>query len=210
VDAASAASAACTQRVTEQLQDARTRERLLRLARRRTASDADAEDLLADALLLVSDPDHSPWDPARGSFRRHVGWVMHDLAIAKRRTWAARSITYDSEIATEEASVDPGPVADEALEARRTLGWLRRLAQALRPRVAHDGRTTKVFELVMSGVEDRAELAAKVPCSVPELGRALETLKYHAKLVRAEDRRAAAARMSDLKAQARMRREELQ
>jgi hypothetical protein len=41
----------------------------------------DPDDLVAEALLGVCDPQGSPWDPERGSLVRHMGQVMRDLRL---------------------------------------------------------------------------------------------------------------------------------
>ena len=76
-------------RALEELAKDGQRARLVRLALWYTASAADAEDLVSDAVERVCDPDDSPWDPSNRSFLAHFDQVMRHLADAQRRVSTA-------------------------------------------------------------------------------------------------------------------------
>ena len=65
-------------------------DKLRRYALWRTGSKADADDLLADAIECVGDPDRRPWDPTQITFFRHMRRVMDGLAIELARSGRAR------------------------------------------------------------------------------------------------------------------------
>ena len=77
-------------RAIEAFKDDAARDHLLRFGRMLTGSEADAEDLLADAMESVCDPEKGrPWGE-RGTFRTHMRVVMTDLAKRKGRSAYAR------------------------------------------------------------------------------------------------------------------------
>jgi hypothetical protein len=195
------ADAPCTQRVIQKLEDPRVYTNLLGIAGWFAPSAADREDLLADALVLVCDPDKAPWDPTKGTLYQHMGFVMRDLWVRKLSSWTSHHIVFDSNLAADEASVDRAPLPDEALEQQRALAWLRRLGAMLRERVLQHDHAVRVLDLASEGIDEPSELAEKVPCAVEQVYRAIETLKYHARAVLAEDRRAAALRMAEARRQ---------
>jgi hypothetical protein len=169
----------------------------------RTSSEADAEDLLADAVECVGDPDRKPWDPAKGSFFRHMRLVMDTLAIETARGGYARFEVVSSSLAADEKTADPGPQPDGALHEARDLAWLRRLGDSLLGKIAQrDPLATSVYRVACEGVETPREQAATIGCAVEEVYEALRRLRYWGARVLAEDRDAQEAKMKALRAEA--------
>jgi DNA-directed RNA polymerase specialized sigma24 family protein len=181
-------------------------EKLFRYAVWRTSSEADAEDLLADAIECVGDPDRKPWDPEKGSFFRHMRLVMDTLAIDRARSGHARFEVVNSSLAINEETMDPAPVPDKALHDARKLAWWRRLGDLLLEKVsARDPLAKSVFLAACEGAETPNEQAAKIGCTVAEVYEAQRRLKYHGACILAQDREAEAARMKALRASAKKR-----
>jgi DNA-directed RNA polymerase specialized sigma24 family protein len=171
---------------------------LLKFAGWFAASEADAEDLLSEAMVTVCDPDHGrPWDPARGSFLAHMRIVLRDLAKRERRSARPRREILDS--AMDETMEHAGPAPDEALHDARTAERLRRLGGILRQRISPSPRALQVFDLGCEGVEGADELARALHCSVREVYVANRYIARHAAQVKAEDEAAQAARMKNLR-----------
>ncbi|MGH7269554.1 MAG: hypothetical protein ACREJ3_03910 [Polyangiaceae bacterium] len=180
--------AASTKQALAELEDEGVRRTLLRVARGRCASDSDAEDLVANALVRICDPERDPWDPARGPFVRHMAYVMRDMAIDRARSWDARTIVTDSVLAHDEDIEDPASLADDALDAHRARARLHRLGVALRARLADDAHAVAVFDCACRGVEEPAAQADEIGCSVKDVYEARRRLKYHAAAILAEER----------------------
>src|ERR1019366_8259737 len=108
------ANAPSTIRMIDEMRIARVRQKIDELAVRTCGSEADADDLVANSIVLVGDPAKRPWDPAVGGLARHMGYVMHDVWIAHhRRAWTRREVV-DTDGAHEAPSRHETP-ADEAL-----------------------------------------------------------------------------------------------
>jgi hypothetical protein len=106
-------------------------DKLLKYALWRKSARADAEDLLADAIECVGDPQCKPWDPAKGSFFRHMRLVMDTMAIELARTGQGRFEVISSKLAFDKKTSDADPSPDDALDDARQLAWLRRLGNRL-------------------------------------------------------------------------------
>jgi hypothetical protein len=180
--------------VRAQLERREVRETLLKKARRYMPQEADAQDLVQDALVLAIDPERSPWDPTKPSFYVHMTLLMRRIAVQKH--WEAAHIVFDSEIAHDEALSDPDPLADEALDRRRTIEWLRRLALELRAAISDNEMAVRTLDWICQGVEGHSDLAARVGCEVEDIYRIFELLKYHGKKIRSADLKAEAERMA--------------
>src|SRR5579884_2473028 len=94
-------------RAIAELEKTGVRLKLLKFARWRTGSDADAADLLQSALAKVFDPNDSPWDPTKGaSFFLHVGSIVNGLAANARRSWQAQHEVLEAGLARDHDTVD--------------------------------------------------------------------------------------------------------
>jgi Sigma-70 region 2 len=171
---------------------------LYRYARRRTGSEADATDLVADALACVCDPvDGRPWDPDRGSFFAHMRIVIDDTARRQRRSARARREVVGDNLARDEAHVDGAPRSDDALAEQRRVVRLRRLGGVLRARLS--GLPLAVFDRTCDGTEDAGAIAGELGTTVAEVYRARESIAYHAKAVLAAEHAEEEARMRALR-----------
>jgi DNA-directed RNA polymerase specialized sigma24 family protein len=192
-----------TKRAIEELLKKDVHDSLFKYAVWRTSSEADAEDLLADAIECVGDPDRKPWDPSRGSFFRHMRLVMDTLAIELARKGRVRFEVVSSHLAHDERTIDPAPAADTALHEARKFAWLRRLGDMLMAKLTDKDPVAKgVFLAACEGVESPGAQASKVGCSVDEVYEAHRRLKYHGARILAQDREAEAARMKELRTEA--------
>src|SRR5271165_1950988 len=78
------------------------RSALVKFARGRTRSEADAEDLIANALAASCDPRKSPWDRGKCTFEHHMKNLMRRRAVEDHRSWNARNVVADSDQAAYE------------------------------------------------------------------------------------------------------------
>jgi DNA-directed RNA polymerase specialized sigma24 family protein len=187
-----------SKRIFAELQNPQVRSSLLRYAAWRTDSQADAEDLLADAIERVCDPDRKPWDPAKASFFRHIRLVMDDIATVRARGGRARFEVVDSKLAHDEAMGDRAPLPDGALHEHRQLAWLRRLESILLGQVeGKDPIAASLLRAAQDGIEEPAEQAATIGCRVEEVYEALRRLKYRGARIKAEEEQAEAQRMKE-------------
>src|SRR5271167_579094 len=76
-------NAPSVKRVVAELEDPEVRAGLTRLSVQMTGSPADADDLAADALERVIDPDDSPWE--KRTFLTHMKFVMRQVWDQQRR-----------------------------------------------------------------------------------------------------------------------------
>lgn len=195
--------ASSSKRAIAELHKKDVRDKIKKYATWRTSCAADADDLVADAMECVCDPDRKPWDDAKRTFFAHIRRVMDDLAIERARGGYARFEVVDSELAVDESTVDPAPRPDEALHDERKLAWMRRLGDLLLGRLGdRDPIATKVFRLACQGIEDPVEQAAAIPCRVDEVYEAQRRLKYRGGCIKAEDREAEATRVKAAREQA--------
>jgi hypothetical protein len=172
----------------------------LKAARWLTPSDADAEDLLSDAIMCVCDPvDGRPWDPARGKFTSHMRIVMHDLRKLERERARTRREIPPGVLGFDADAPDPQPQPDEALDEARGLARLRRLGGMLRERIGHNARTLQVFDHNCQGVEAAEELSRLIGCSVAEVYDCNRQIAYHANHILAEEEQSEATRMKEMR-----------
>jgi hypothetical protein len=164
-------------------------------------SKADAWDRVAQAMISVCDPDEGrPWNPARGSFMAHMRIVIRDLAHRERKSARGRREVLDS--APGETMSHPEPALDEALSDARTLERLRRLGTIVRERISHNARTLQVFDCACEGIDDAAELARLLDCTVQNIYAANRQIGRCADQVMAEDEAIETERMKRLRATA--------
>jgi DNA-directed RNA polymerase specialized sigma24 family protein len=177
--------------------------RVFKFATWRCQSEADAKDLLADALLLVYDPERKPWQPAKCSFFAHMRVVMDALASDQARSGHARFEVLDANLAVDDTTRDTQPLADQQLYDQRKLAWMRKLGVLLVAKVEKKHPLARqVFDHGSRGTEKPAELAQEIGCPVEEVYEAMELLKYHAKQILAEDQEAERRRMNEARRKA--------
>jgi DNA-directed RNA polymerase specialized sigma24 family protein len=160
--------------------------RLLKFAMWSTPSEAEAEDLIANTLLRVLDPQDAPWDPARGSFLKHMAYVMRQQWDRHVRKSMVQKEIVGTGLASDEHTVSREPPADDELDRRRSLAVLRTLGERLLVRVGDDVRARQVFDLGAQGIHEQSEQAEVLACTSNEVKDAVLRLKYHARLVREE------------------------
>jgi DNA-directed RNA polymerase specialized sigma24 family protein len=183
------------------------RTKLHRYATWRTGDEDEAKDLVANALVLVCDPDKDKtWDPSKRTFFRHMRRVLDDIAIEQNRTGAGKYEITESALTRKtgnpDAFPDPAdehPVPDEALAAHAELAWLRGMGETLLRRLAgRDEPAIAVYEAACI-YEEPAEQARHLGIPVAEVYEAHRRLRYHGLIVKAEWHDAEAARMLELK-----------
>jgi hypothetical protein len=179
-----------------------TRKNLLKFGAWMTGSDAGGEDLLADALESVCDPDEGrPWDPARGTFGAHMRIVMRDLAKREQRSSRNRhELLSPKKVAKAHSTA---PIADEALADARRLHRLQAMGEAVRERLATRPLALQVFDARMAGTEHADDLARLFTRTVEEIYDANSQIVYHAARVLKEYQEAEEAEMKALRERAR-------
>ena len=163
------------------LQEGSTRELLLKFGGTLCHSEADAEDLLMDAISRVCDPSDRPWDEARGTFRAHMRVVIRDLARDRRRIGAGRHEVLDEDEVRHARS--PGQGSADLLSDAQDLDHLRRRGAILRARLADQPRAVAVFDLTCAGIDAPSEIAERLGCTVEEVYAANRQIIYHASKV---------------------------
>jgi DNA-directed RNA polymerase specialized sigma24 family protein len=178
-----------SQQVLDALKVAQCEQALFTFALWLTGIEADAKDLLQEAIYCMCDPTGGmPWDPDRSSVTTHARFVMKNLA---RKRWRASRTR--REIQTDRDDLDDtyehqGLPPDEAIDDARQRAEDRRRGELLRQRL--NPLTRQVFEHRCSGIEQLAELARLCSCSVDEIRVANKLIVYHASAVLAEESRA--------------------
>jgi DNA-directed RNA polymerase specialized sigma24 family protein len=177
------------------------RVKLLRLARLRTHSPQDAEDLLQTALAKVFNLQDSPWDPdGRVHFFMHVGSIINGLAANAQRSWRAQHEVVDSNLASDDKAVDPAPLADQALDEHQDLVAMRRLGNELLAELdKEDATAARVYRACLEGIEGAAALAAKARCKPNEVHDADRRIKYLARRILKRERGAEVRRLAELR-----------
>jgi DNA-directed RNA polymerase specialized sigma24 family protein len=195
-----------SQQVFAELAKGHVRTQLHRYATWRTRDEDKAKDLVADALLLVCDPEKGKtWDPAKRSFFGHMRRVLDDLAIQRKRVGPGRFEINETDLVRRTRNPDAFPdpadehaLADEALAAHFELAWLRSLGRALLERLAgKDQRAVEVYRAACIH-EEPAEQCRHLGIPVEEVYEAHRRLRYHGAIVKTEWERAEAARMSEI------------
>jgi DNA-directed RNA polymerase specialized sigma24 family protein len=171
----------------------------------RCGSQVDADDLVADALVLVCDPKGKPWDPAQRRFTTHMRFVIQDLVIDRARSGYARFEVVDSRAAvpSEIDDDEPRPLPDQQLHDARALHVQRALGERLLARLGDKHPlATRLFHAVCDGAETPTDQARELGCTVPEVEAAMKVLKYHGAQIRAEYEEEERKRMNELRAAA--------
>ena len=195
-----------SRKVFDELAEDTVRKKLHRYAVWRTGDDDDAKDLVADALMLVCDPEEKKtWDPAEKSFFAHMRRVLDDLAVIRKRIGSRRFEIRERDLIrkTPDPHALPDP-ADQRAPPDLELGghferaWLRGLAERLLQRLrGRDERAVEVYEAACIEAEP-ADQARQLGIPVEEVYEAHRRLRYHGAIVKTEWERAEAARMSEL------------
>jgi len=173
-----------TKRALAELEDPALRDRLERYARWRAPSLADGEDLLADAVERICDPEKSPWDPARGNLFGHLRRVVDDLAVDRARRGPSRFEVPKAQVISEDA-IDPAPLADEALREREHGAWLVEVGRLLLAELREgDPVAARVYECALKGVEKPAEQAEALGLPVEQVYAAMRRIDRAAAHVR--------------------------
>jgi DNA-directed RNA polymerase specialized sigma24 family protein len=192
-----------SQCVAEELQMPLVMRRLLAFARRRTHSEAGAEDLLADAVQRVIDPDDVPWVTGQGLFWHHMTNVIRQQWDRHLRKPMVQLEIIATDLAHDETARSREPDAEEELERLRTLAlWRSIVARTVEEVGDKHPRVRQILDLTTQGIDEPAEQARALGCDVEEIYRALQILRYHAhRLLEARDQ-AEEQRMAQLQAAA--------
>ncbi len=195
--------AASSERALAEIQQKGVRDHLMKFATWRCGSEAAAEDILADAMLLACDPEAKPWNPDKGSFTRHMRLVIHDLVIQGARRGYGHFERVEDGLVMDETTENPAPAADERLHDERDLARMRVLAERTIERAEPKYPYARaLFELLCRGVEKPGEIAAELKRPVEEIYDTLEAFKRYGKQVRAEWEREERARMQEVRERA--------
>jgi DNA-directed RNA polymerase specialized sigma24 family protein len=167
--------------------DPRLRKKIFAHAYSLTRNLEDAKDLSQAAIAKAIDPEGSPWDPdAQPNLLLYVGSLMNTAAFNKRRGEARHPTVGESVLSDHRPGPDaePEPTPEERLahaeDLARLEGWLDKLLV----RLAGDEVALAKIELMRDGIDDAAEQAARIGCSVKDTYRANERIAYHAALVK--------------------------
>jgi RNA polymerase sigma factor (sigma-70 family) len=186
--------------VAAELSKLDVRKRLHEIAFWHTRSDADAEDLVADALVRVLEPDDRPWDPSERSFLVHMAFVMQQHWTQQKRRLRFRNEVSDEGVAQERTSSDSAPVDDE-VDRTRTLEVRRELGERVFARL-EDPLTRKVFKLGAEEDLKPSVQAERLGCSVGAIQLAYKQITYHGRIVLEEWNESEKRRMDELRERA--------
>jgi DNA-directed RNA polymerase specialized sigma24 family protein len=193
------AKAPSSLRVVAELAIPGVQKALLRLALKRTRNLAQAEDLVAEALMRVMAPDDLPWDDTKGSFLGHMARVMTHVRGRQLRAGSAREVPDDG-LAIDDRTLTREPAADVALERGRSLEALEELTtQLLEVAGERNPLARQCLELSMQGITEPEEQADVLACTVEEIYEANRFLKRHGERLRDEQEAAGRARMHALR-----------
>lgn len=185
------------------------REDLLRYAKWRTRDDDEAEDLVADALVVVCDPDRNKtWDPAKRSFFRHMRRIMDDLAIEAERGGEGRFEINETTLIGKTGDPEAFPDArdeqiegpDDQVAGSREMAWLRELGAILLERMREHGDEKAIAVYHAACIhEEPSEQAQHLGVPVAEVYEAHRRLRHNGLQVKAEWHKAEALRMEQAK-----------
>jgi DNA-directed RNA polymerase specialized sigma24 family protein len=163
--------------------DERLRKKVFVHAYSLTRNLEDAKDLAQTGIAKVIDPEDSPWDPDKQpNLLLHVGSVMNGLARNTNRGHARHpTVAYEP---ARDPRPDGAPTPEEqfahAEDLARLQGWLDKLLV----RLAGDSIALGKIDLMRDGIDDAAEQAKRLRCSVEDIYRANERIAYHASIVK--------------------------
>jgi DNA-directed RNA polymerase specialized sigma24 family protein len=161
-------------------------------------SEADADDLIAWAMMVVLDPAKDPW--LKGSFTAHMGHAMRHAQHEMNRRAQAKRETVDEDATDDRRALTKEAPADAELHRRRELALFHELGERLMREIgAKHPIAKRVYELSMDDIVEAEEQAAILGCSVDEIHDAREIIKRHAKRIRDEYDQAEELRMKALR-----------
>ena len=189
-----------SQRALAELSKEKTRRHLVAIAKWSTGTDADAEDLVSNALLAVLDPEKAPWVSARRTFLTHMSYVMRHVWDEDMRRARVKQEHSDEDVTCDLKTVGKEPPADEELHRRRSLQVLRELGERLMAAIGDKYPIArKSYELGAAGIEDAEDQAGILGCSMEDIYHARDTLKRYAKQIREDYEQAEEHRMKELR-----------
>jgi DNA-directed RNA polymerase specialized sigma24 family protein len=165
------------------------RNKALIYAKYRTRSSSKAEELVDDAIAASFDPDRSPWDrKTEPDFGRHLVKAINNKWPAVRRGEARRNDPSWQAAAAEVTlprPANPEQMLDEAQEQAQAAGDLDDAAEELRS-AGHD-RAARVLELWRDEIDDAAEQARILGCSVAEIHQARKLVRRYIRKKKKKD-----------------------
>jgi DNA-directed RNA polymerase specialized sigma24 family protein len=192
-----------SQRALAELGKKKMRSSLVAIASWSTGSYADAEDLVANAIVAVLDPEKAPWVSLKSTFLTHMSYVMRHVWDEDMRRARVRYELLDEDVSRDKRTLSKEPPADEELHDRRSLHVMRELGAKLIAEIGDQFPVAKKsYELGAAGTEDAAEQASIIGCTIEEVREARRTLRHHARRIRNEYDQAEESRMKELRERA--------
>jgi DNA-directed RNA polymerase specialized sigma24 family protein len=163
--------------------DARLRKKILGYAYKLTHNVADANDLAQGAIAKACDPERSPWDPEKqSSLLDHIGSIINsDLANKRRADERHPAEPYDDE---SRARLEPTAL-DRLIGAEEVATYGRWMGR-LRVGLAGDDLALGKIDLMYREIDDAAEQAAILKCTVNDIYLANRRIAYQVELVKKE------------------------
>jgi DNA-directed RNA polymerase specialized sigma24 family protein len=174
-----------SQRVIAKLEQPGTWWRLVQLAFWSTKDASRAEDLVADTLIRVMDPDDLPWIEKERPFLSHMSFSFRHVWNDQLRRHSAQEVPEDG-LAVDDKTLSKEPPVDEELDRRRMLATFDELGEKLLAAAGEIDATTKAcMELAMQGLSPE-EQAAKLGCDISKVYEAQHFRRRHAARLRDE------------------------
>ena len=172
--------------------------RLVRIAFWSARTRFGAEDLVAETVARVLDPEDLPWDGAV-PFHRFMTFQFRAVFKGWMRRMSAHEIPMPTEQLAEHAA-DAGPLPDERIDLRRTQKALFALGHRLLEELAEsDPLARQCFDLYAAGMSTKDQAAA-LGCTEAQVQLLHAVIKRRAARIRDEHDLAERGRMSSLQA----------
>ena len=156
--------------------------KLHKIAMWSTKSEADAKDLVEDALMRVLDPEDRPWSPTECTFLTHMGRVMRYVWDQQRQRASATRELLDEGLAHDDNTRSREPRTDDHLERHRSLAVFQRLGTQLRSDLSDDPLAAEIFDIgAGDGPLEPDEVAKVLPYPPEEIKNAIKRIKYRAR-----------------------------
>jgi hypothetical protein len=164
-------------------EDERLRKRIFAYAYKLTGNLPDAKELAQEGMAKAIDPEDSPWDPDKHpKLLDHIGSLMNTIVANKRRGHRRHPATpYDPK---DDLRPDPQPTALDRLVGAEDLNRYRHWMQLLLVRLAGDGIALGKIELMYDEIDDAAEQAARLKCTVDDIYNANRRIAYQVEIVK--------------------------